>query len=74
MASAITALGGILEGVAITSLRDRDYIAELRLRQGGRIVSVDVRPSDAIAMSLELKAPIWVADVALQAALGKGSC
>jgi bifunctional DNase/RNase len=45
----------------ITELRDSTYFAELVLGQGERIIILDSRPSDAIAMALRASAPIYVA-------------
>ena len=46
--------------VVVTELRDGTYYAVLALRGNGRIVEIDVRPSDGIALALRLDAPILV--------------
>jgi hypothetical protein len=46
--------------VVVTELRDGTYYAMLLLRANGRVVEIDVRPSDAIAVALRLEAPILV--------------
>ena len=46
--------------VVVTELRDGTYYAILHLSRDGRIVAVDARPSDAIAIALRAHAPIFV--------------
>jgi uncharacterized protein len=56
-------LGGRLSRVEITELRDGTYYATLHVAGlDGRDVSVDARPSDAIALALRLHGPILVAE------------
>lgn len=44
----------------VTELRGSTYYATLSLRANGRVVEIDVRPSDAIAVAVRLDAPILV--------------
>jgi len=46
--------------VVVTELREGTYYATLQLVSGGRSVQVDARPSDAIAIALRARAPIFV--------------
>lgn len=46
--------------VAVTDLSDNTFYARIYLRQGGREIEMDARPSDAIAMALRTQAPIFV--------------
>lgn len=62
LASAIESLGGELQDVFISELRDHTYFAKLRIRQDGEIVEVDSRPSDAIALAVTVDVPIYVAE------------
>jgi bifunctional DNase/RNase len=57
----IAALGGQVQEVRITDLRETTYHAEIRILMEGRLVSVDLRPSDAFALALKCDAPIMVA-------------
>jgi uncharacterized protein len=54
-----------VERVVITELRNSTYFARLILQQanelGRKIVEVDCRPSDAIALAVAQKRPIFVA-------------
>jgi hypothetical protein len=49
-----------VERVVVTELRDGTYYATLQLERDGRTVAVDARPSDAIAIALRARAPIFV--------------
>ena len=46
--------------VVVTELRGGTYYATLELRTRGKLVAIDVRPSDAIAVAVRLDAPILV--------------
>lgn len=60
--SAVVALGGRVEKVEVTDLKDGTFYALITFSQGERQVEVDSRPSDAIALALRARAPIFVAD------------
>lgn len=55
-----------LQSVAICDIRENTYYAEITLLSGSRILSIDARPSDAIALALRAKCPIWVAKSVLE--------
>jgi bifunctional DNase/RNase len=61
-------LGASLTRVIITDLRDNTFFAYLELRHHGETVLVDARPSDAIALSLRTRAPIFVSPQVLEQA------
>lgn len=56
-----------VEEIVITELRDQTFFAEviLRLPSGG-VRQVDARPSDAIALALRMRAPIFVFEKVMQ--------
>lgn len=54
-------LGGELEKVIITDIRDSTYYAELYFQHKEQPVVVDSRPSDAIALALRCGANIFMA-------------
>lgn len=60
MVSSLEALGAEVEQIVISDLKDGVYYAELTLKQDRKNVSVDARPSDAIAVALRSHAPIFV--------------
>lgn len=49
-----------LQRVTITELRNNTYFALLSLMAKGQQLQIDSRPSDAIALALRMKAPIFV--------------
>lgn len=49
-----------LERIVIHSLQDSTFYAILTLRQGETRKEIDARPSDAIALALRTRSPIWV--------------
>jgi hypothetical protein len=55
-----------VEKVTITDLREGVYYAEIALQQNGRTHQIDARPSDAIALSLRVEAPIYAMPHLLQ--------
>jgi bifunctional DNase/RNase len=61
-------VGVTVQRVVITELKESTYFAELVLGQGDRIMVLDSRPSDAIAMALRASAPIYVAQSVLDQA------
>lgn len=68
MQSAITTLGAAITGVSIVDLRDNTYFARIDLEQAGRALSLDARPSDAIALALRAKARILCSEDVLSKA------
>jgi bifunctional DNase/RNase len=71
VATVIEGLGGELRDVYISELRDHTYYAKLRIRQDGEMVEVDSRPSDAIALAVTAKVPIYVAEDVLDEVCGE---
>jgi bifunctional DNase/RNase len=57
-----------LERVVITELRDDTFFATLWLRQQDEPITMDARPSDAIALALRADCPIYVAEQVMQQA------
>jgi bifunctional DNase/RNase len=55
----IQGLGATLQRVTITDLRSNTYFAVLFLGFKGQDLQIDARPSDAIAIALRMKAPIY---------------
>ena len=56
----INDLGGRVDRVVVTDLRENTFFATIHLTVKGEQVAVDARPSDAIALSLRTRAPIFV--------------
>ena len=66
----IADLRGTVERVVVTDLKENTFYAVIYLRVGEELVAVDARPSDAIALALRTKAPIFVDDQVLENAKG----
>jgi bifunctional DNase/RNase len=63
----ITGMGGTLRRVEITKVENRTYYAELHIRVDERLIKIDARPSDSIAIALRFSAPIFVQEDLLTA-------
>ena len=48
--------------IEVSDLKDNTYYAVIHLKQGDKEMTLDARPSDALAISLRVKAPIFVAE------------
>jgi bifunctional DNase/RNase len=57
-----------LERVVINELRDDTFFAVLWLKHGDEEMTIDARPSDAIALALRSDCPIYVSESVLQSA------
>ncbi|HOX44728.1 MAG TPA: bifunctional nuclease family protein [Myxococcota bacterium] len=59
--SVLQALGGNLKRVVVCDLRENTFYALLYLERDGRVLEVDARPSDALALALRTGSEIFVA-------------
>lgn len=64
----IDALDANMERVVINDLRDATFFARIHFTIAGEQVEVDSRPSDAIALAVRNKTPIFVEPVVLDKA------
>jgi bifunctional DNase/RNase len=58
----ITGLGARIERIIINDLRNHTFYARIVLSLNGKIIEVDSRPSDAVALCAASGAPIFVAE------------
>jgi uncharacterized protein len=58
-------MNGHLDRIVITELKDDTFYAVLWVTQSGEPLTVDARPSDAIALALRADCPIYVAEQVL---------
>lgn len=56
----IEAMGGKLEKVEITELKDQTFYARMHFALNGKKINIDARPSDSIALALKTHSPIYV--------------
>ena len=68
LGSVISSLGGKVTQVIINELAEETFFAKLVVDANGRHVEVDSRPSDAIALAIRAKVPIFVEDAVLEQA------
>ena len=64
-----TVLMGLNTGVkkiVVSELKDDTFYALIWLEKDGELISVDSRPSDALALALRLDCPIYVEDTVLK--------
>jgi bifunctional DNase/RNase len=71
LANIIDNLGGELKDVFISELREHTYFARLRIRKEGELTELDCRPSDAIALAVTAKVPIFVSEDVLGEVCGE---
>ena len=60
LAGIIEKMGGEVDKIIVTDLRNHTFYAEIHINIGGKKVIVDSRPSDAIALSVATNRPIFV--------------
>jgi bifunctional DNase/RNase len=63
----IQGMGGTLTRVLITRVQDNTYFAEMVIRRGDEVFTLDARPSDSVAIALRLKAALYTSDELLAA-------
>ena len=68
MKSMIGDMGGAINRIVVTDLSDDVFYARIVIQQNGRAVEIDSRPSDAIALAIRAKVPIYVEDAVLDQA------
>jgi bifunctional DNase/RNase len=54
-----------VERITITDMRQDTYYASIHLRDGDDTTALDCRPSDAIAVALRTRAPIFIGEALL---------
>ena len=62
----LTGLETGVRKVVVSDLKDDTYYAVIWLERGGELISIDSRPSDALAIALRLDCPIFVEDAVLK--------
>lgn len=62
----LTGLETHVHKVVVTDLREDTFYAVIWLERGGEVISIDSRPSDALALALRVDCPIFVDDLVLK--------
>ena len=66
LANIIEEMGGAIEKIEINDLQQGTFYAKIHIRQDGRSIEIDSRPSDAIALGIATTVPIFVAEHVLR--------
>ena len=62
----LTGLETQVHKVVVTELREDTFYAVIWLEREGEVISIDSRPSDALALALRVDCPIFVDDLVLK--------
>ena len=66
--NSIKELGGSIERITISGLENDTYFAQIGVRIGEKSVSIDSRPSDALAIAVRAQVPIFAEDDVMEKA------
>jgi len=66
--SLIDGVEGSVSHILVNDLRDDTFFAQIVIDCNGQRIEVDSRPSDAIALAVRVKAPIYVAESVMERA------
>jgi len=64
----IEELGGTVSHILINELRDQVFYARLFIDMEGEMLEIDCRPSDAIAVAVRAKVPVFVEEAVMEEA------
>lgn len=62
----LAGLEALVRKVVVSELKDDTFFAVIWLERDGQVISVDARPSDALALALRVDCPIYVEDEVLK--------
>jgi len=68
LATVIEQLGGQLDSIEINDIHDHTFFARILIRQNEKLIRIDCRPSDSIALGIANNVPILVAEHVLDQA------
>jgi bifunctional DNase/RNase len=63
--SVLVGLQAHVRKIVVTNIKDDTFYAVIWIEREGQLVSIDSRPSDALALALRIDCPIYVDDVVL---------
>ncbi len=64
----IEAMGGVVQYIVVSELRDDTFYARIVISLNGRTIEVDSRPSDAMNLAVRTQVPIYVAEEVMEQA------
>jgi hypothetical protein len=62
----IDGMGGKLEKIVVNDLQENTFFAKLHISRDGEDIEIDSRPSDAVAIAVRVKCPIFVEESVLE--------
>ena len=65
---ALTNLDARVDHVLINNVERQTFYAQLVLRQGGRLIELDARPTDALSLAIRQDAPFYIEENVLEKA------
>ena len=63
--SVLLGLQAHVRKIVVTNIKDDTFYAVIWIEREGQMISIDSRPSDALALALRIDCPIYVDDVVL---------
>jgi bifunctional DNase/RNase len=66
----LTEIDADVQRIVVSDLRDNTFYAMIYLDRDGETIAIDARPSDAIALALRTRSPIFVEDSVVESAKG----
>jgi uncharacterized protein len=64
----IEELGAQIQRVVINEIKEGTFYANIEVDKGGKVLKIDARPSDAIALAVRSHCPIFVSEVVMMQA------
>ena len=68
LGAVIDSLGASVDRIVVSDLNNDTFFAKIHITHNGNILEVDARPSDAIALAVRTRAPIFADDAVIQKA------
>jgi hypothetical protein len=66
----LTEIDADVQRIVVSDLKDNTFYAMIYLDRDGETIAIDARPSDAIALALRTRSPIFVEDSVVESAKG----
>lgn len=64
----IKKLGATVEHVVVSELRDEVFYARIVMEANGKHLKIDSRPSDALALAVRLRVPVYIEEAVMEKA------
>jgi|TARA_B110000263_G_scaffold244822_1_gene253417 bifunctional DNase/RNase len=68
LGSVIGDLGGTIHSIVVSELKNDTFFAKIVIDTNGTLIEIDARPSDALALAVRSKAPIYAEDEVVEKA------